>query len=265
MKPIIFSVLFISILIISGCNSNDFIENPNEICASSNGYSDEEILRLYENRLINASVAESIKRMPILNPNGSFLLDYKEDGILGFNEPEISLFFVMPIEYVIMMYEDCTKEISTDDYEFIESRIDILTDRLIEITTPITIRKSYGFGYNYLSIGGRSTQLILTYTRDQPRIIQDFIIDTAVKLDVNAVPAIDSYKESPYYNEYCAKILLDKIAIMARDDTLLAMTAALMGPEALPITLEILKCYSWAVLIKALIDYNKCVEIQNGE
>lgn len=264
MKPFIFSVLFISILIISGCDSSDLIENPNEVCASSDGYSDEEILRLYENRLINASVAESIKRVPLLNPNGPFLLDYKEDGILGFNEPEISLFFVLPIEQVIMMYEDCTKEINTD-YDYIEERIDILTDKLIEITTPITVRKSYGFSYNYLSIGGKSTPLILTYTQNQPRIIQDFIIDTAVKLDVNAVPAIVSYKESPYYNEYCAKILLEKVAIMARDDTLLAMTAALLGPETLPITLEILKCYSWALLIKALIDYKKCVDIQNFE
>lgn len=263
MKTIIYSsLLVLSILTISGCSSDDLGKINDDINTSSDSYSNAEILRIYENRLINASVAESLKRMPPINPNGSYFMDYKEDGILGFDGPEIALLFNMPIEYVIMMYEDYTMEFSPDD-ELVENRIDTLTDKLIELTNPLTVRKSYGFCYNYLSIGGKSTELILYYTQNKPRIIQDFIINSAVKVDINAIIAIDSYKESPFYNEYCAKILLEKVAQMVKDDIMLEMTAALMGPELLPVTLSIIKCYSWAVLIKALIEYNECVEIQN--
>lgn len=234
---------------VSACTSESDIPKSVAEGKSSESYTDEEVIQIYESRRA-AMESETV--------SGSRVVGGQEiDLLLTMSENEQVKFLLNHPNNLAQYQQELSARYDQQEYSNVE---DQCIDYLISITSADDVQKVYEFGCTY---GGNTNsnnnhKILMSYCSNRPKIIQDIMIDAAVRID-GVHPTLVTIEDKSI-DGYCEDILLEDIGKDIAGRELIGLVLEALELGVTPEFAIVMKGYTLLRFVMQLYRYYQCKE-----
>lgn len=238
----------VALFTIPACSTEE--DEPKSVVEStSDSYSDEEVLAIYNSRLAAAKQQTSVDSRAI----GGGMVD------ILVTKP-----YYEQIEYLltctVSQLEEYDKQIlqryNRDELYEMNAQYE---RKLIAMTSATEVQRIYDFCQEYADATEDDSKhhIVMSYCSNRPKIIQDIVIDTSVRIDICS-DKITAGIGGTFVPERCIRQLKKDIADKMGESVLTASILFTLEVTLAPEYDMMLLCADLIEFIKIMHDYDKC-------